>query len=186
MPSIRTYRSGTDFHAFAEDAISAPASTPRRPAALFGRLELMLRERIAGELAFCRDLAARLHSARDVQQSAAPAEEDWPDHLEREYAEDFKPARPGERWAAGAAEKNPGHSNRAGVVLLGAGWALWRSATLFRPLARAVYAWRGFLAKVAVIGLIALAGAPFWRIGRLRRRSRARRLPPPRATPGSK
>jgi len=169
MPSTTTFRSGTDFHAFAQDGASAPASAPPKPLALLGRLDFALREQIAGEMAFCRDFAI-VTAARVARLRPSPAalpaetlksdlEGDWSDHLQREYAENFMPARPEQSRAVGAAEKTAGKPHLAGVLALGAMHMLWRGAKMLQPLARLIFAWRGLLFKAAAVGLMVLAGA---------------------------
>lgn len=158
MPSTTSYRGGSDIRVYVQDAVAAREDAPAKPPSPLGRLSRALRRRIAGEL--LRSQPRPLAREPAVEMEAAEwAAENWPADLEREYREDFLPARPERELAAEAPEENPGRASRAGVFFLRAGHALWLCAVFFRPLARLVSAWSGLLARLAVIGIALLAGA---------------------------
>ncbi len=168
MPSTSSYRSGTDFRVFVQDAMAARDAVPVVRPSLAARLRRFLRRRVTAELAFCRDVGAaaaeRLRPGSPPRrQENSPKREmkeaDWSAELAREYREEFLPPRPERRLAAQTPEETPG---RAGALFSRAGRALWLSVSLFRPLirplARMFFAGSGLFAKVAVAGIALLAG----------------------------
>ncbi len=192
MPSTTSYRSGSDFRAYVRDAIAARENVAAKPPSPLVRLRRAFQRRIAGELAFCRDVGAAATARAGLRRVSQPGkqeptfemtEAEWTSELAREYRDDYLPVRPERDISAEAPEKSRGHADPAGAFLLRAGHALWRFVTFFRPLARLASAWSGPLAKLAVMGIALLAGADL--LTQWRETSRFREAPAPAVSRGA-